>query len=271
MSRVMRRWGVAIAAAVTVGALAGPARATVIAYDGFAYPPGPVPGNPGGMGFAGPWAGDLGVTVQGAASLAHPLALPTTGVLIGGNFNIDRPLPAPISQPVFWASFMIQAAPGNDQVWMGIDPVVTQFPFVTFGRRLGSYFLQNATNAPLNFCCASGSGVTDLLIIRVTVSGAGSKVDLWVNKNTSLPPDLTMGIPPPPPFQVVNVQVQNGFLADEIRLGTSAQDVAAGASPAVPIPPGAAAALGALLVLAGFAALRRRAGGASRNPHQQHQ
>jgi hypothetical protein len=270
MSSVIGRWGVAIAAAVTVGAVAGPARATAIAYDGFAYPPGPVPGNAGGTGFGGPWAGDVGVTVQGAASLTHPLALPSTGVLIGGNFNIDRPLPAAISQSVFWASFLIQAAPGNDQVWMGIDPGVTQFPFVTFGRRLGNYFLQNASNAPVNFCCASGAGVTDLLIIRVTSSGAGSKVDLWVNKNPSVsPPDLTMPIPPPPPFQIVNVQVQNGFFADEIRLGTSAQDVAAGASsPAVPIPPGAVATLGALLLLAGFAVLRRRADRGWRNPHQ---
>jgi hypothetical protein len=247
---------VVVVAAVCLGA--SPARAVTIAYDGFAYPVGPLPGDNGGVGFVGPWGGDVGVMVQGPASLIDPLGLASGGLMIAGSFNVNRSLTGPISQSVFWASFLIQASPGNDQVWMGLDPGVTQFPFITFGRRLGNYFLQNATNAPLNLCCASGPGLTDVLVVRVTVSGAGSKVDLWVNKNpTASPPDLTLPIPPPPPLQVVNVQVQSGFLADEVRIGTTVQDVAGAMN--VPVPPGAAAALALLLVLIGFGARRRRA------------
>jgi hypothetical protein len=248
----------AVVAAVLMSIGARNASASPIANDSFVYPPGALPGNIGGSGFVGPWNGDAGVLVQGASGLSHPLGLPSSGRMIGGAFNVNRNLGGPLTQSVFWASFMIQSTPGNDQVWLGLDTAVTQFPFITFGRRLNEYFIQNSTNTPLTVCCASGTGVTDLLTARVTKGGASTTVDLWVNKLPPLPPDLTAVMPPLPTLQVVNLQVQNGFLADEVRIGTTVQDVAA-ASASAPVPPWATATSGLVLALAGLGLTRRRA------------
>ena len=197
------------------------AGAASIAHEGFAYPAGALALaiNNGGSGFVLPWNGDAGVVVQGPGSLVHPLALPSSGRMIGGGFNVNRTLSSAISQSEFWMSFMIQASPGNDQVWLGLDGVPTQFPFLFFGRRLTNYFIQNGSNAAATVCCASGAGVTDLLIVRVTKGGATTSVDLWINKNPLLTlPDLSTVIPSAPTLQWVNLQVQPGFQADEVRI-----------------------------------------------------
>jgi hypothetical protein len=253
---MFKTWHAVVVAAFVV-LCARTASAAPVAYEGFVYAPGPLPGNNGGLGFAPPWAGDVGVTVQGGGSLMHPLALPSSGLLIGGQFNVNRQLIGPIGPPIFWTSFLVQAAPGNDQVWLGLDSAPTQFPFITFGRRLSNYFIQNLNNAPLNVCCGSAAGVTDLLITRITRSGVSTLVDLWINTNPDVtPPTLSAVLPPAPPLQVVNMQVETGWLADEVRIGTNLQDVAAAAA-SVPIPPWAVGAIGLLLAVVGLGCVRR--------------
>ena len=234
------------------------ASAAQIAYDGFAYPVGSLPGNNGGSGFGGFWNGDAGVAVQPGVGLSHALGLPSNGALIGGMFNANRSLSAAVSASTFWASFQIRSDAGNDQVWLGFDVAATPLPVVAFGRRLNTYFIQNGSNPAVSFCCASGSGVTDLLIARIVRGGATTTVNLWVNKTPTGPPDLTSvfgGIPAP---IVVNTQVQPGLVADEIRIGTTPADVAASA--AVPVPPWAIWLLGLLLL-----AVAQRAAGDSRS------
>src|SRR5262245_60660181 len=87
-----------------IGSRGGPREAGVIpiAYEGVLYPSGPLPGDNGGSGFIGPWAGDPGVAVQPGVGLMHPLS-PGAGSMIGGGFNANRGLSAAISQNIFWA------------------------------------------------------------------------------------------------------------------------------------------------------------------------
>jgi len=232
------------------------AGASQIANDSFAYPVGPLPGNNGGSGWGGFWNGDAGVAIQPGAGLSHALGLPSSGRLIGGGFNANRSLAAAISATTFWASFQIRSDAGNDQVWLGFDVAATSLPMIAFGRRLNTYFIQNGSNPAVSFCCASGSGVTDLLIARVVRGGASTTVDLWVNKLPTGAPNLTSvfgGIPAP---SVVNTQVQPGLVADEIWIGTTPADVAASATTHVPVPPWAIWLLGLLLLAVAQRAVR---------------
>jgi PEP-CTERM motif len=214
---------------------AGTAWAGTLAYDGFAYAPGILPGNNGGQGFLSPWAGDPNVIVQ-PPGLSHPLGLPSTGLEIGGSFTDFRQLAAPLNQSEFWASFEINSNPGNDEVWLGLDPAGgTSIPFIAFGRRLDTYFIQNAGNSAATGGVASPPGVTDLLVARFMQVGAFTEVDLWVNTNNFLGLPLVSTTVPIVPYNWVNIQVQPGLFADEIRIGTSADFVAA-AGAAVPEP-----------------------------------
>lgn len=214
---------------------AGTAWAGSLAYEGFNYLPGSLPPNNGGTGFLGPWAGDPNVVVV-PPGLDHPLALPSTGLEITGSFTDWRQLSAALTQPVFWASFEINSNPGNDEVWLGLDPAGgTSVPFIAFGRRLDTYFIQNLGNSAITGGVASPSGVTDLLVARFMQVGAFTDVDLWVNTNNFLAPPTVSAAVPIVPYNWVNIQVQPGLFADEIRIGTDPEDVAAAFS-GVPEP-----------------------------------
>src|SRR5207253_3199644 len=180
-----------------------------------------------GLGFAMPWLADPGVIVQ-PPPLAHPLALPSTGLSIGGGFNGARALTSPLNEPEFWVSFQIQANPGNDQVYLGLDLAPSPMPLVSFGRILNSYFIRQGSALPLKGGVGSLVGATDLLVARFRQLGAFTMVDLWVNTvDFTLPPLLSMGVPTVS-YTWANLQVQPGFLADEVRIGTTPADVAAG-------------------------------------------
>lgn len=225
---------------------AGTAAANPIAYDGFIYIVGPLNGNNGGIGFAIPWLADPGVIVQ-PPGLSHPLALPSEGLEVGGGFNSARPLNSPLSLVEYWASFLINANPGNDQVWLGLDTAPSSTPLVWFGRRLDTYFIEQGTGPAITGGVASPVGVTDLLVARFQQVGVGTNVDLWVNTNDFTSPPLISTVVPTVPYTWVNMQVQSGLFADEIRIGPTAFDVA------VPEP-----ATFALLALGGMVLLRRR-------------
>ena len=225
----------------------GTASASNLVYDGFDYLPGALSGNNGGVGFAAPWLADPGVIVQ-PPGLSHPLALPSAGLEVGGAFNSARLLSSALSLPEYWASFQINANPGNDQVWLGLDTASSSTPLVWFGRRLNTYFIQQGTAAAITGGVASPVGVTDLLVARFKQSGAVTDVDLWVNTNNFTLLPLISAVVPTVPYTWANMQVQPGLFADEIRIGTTAFDVAAVPEPATLL----------LLAIGGMAMMGRR-------------
>ncbi len=227
---------------------AGTLTAASPVYDGFDYPAlSLLNGQNGGTGFASPWFADAGVIVQPPPGLSSPLGLPSTGLSIGGGFNAARQLAAPLTQPEFWASFQIQAATGNDQVFLGLDIGPSPTPAVSFGRILNTYFIRPGGGAGVQGGVASPVGFTDLLVARFQQGGAGTSVSLWVNPTDfSLPPLLSLVVGPAT-YTFADLQVQPGFKADEVRIGNSPLEVSL-----VPEP----STLG-LLALAACALLRR--------------
>ena len=228
------------------------AHAGTIAYDGFDYAPGSLSGDNGGTGFLTPWTGNPNVVVQ-KPGLSHPFGQPSSGLDIGGGFVVSRGLIGSLAQSEYWASFEINSNPGNDQVWLGLDTVPTNVPGIAFGRRLDKFFLEVGPTTVAAGGVPSGTGITDLLVARFTQVGPLTKVDVWANTNDfTLPPLLSTSVPTVA-YTWVNVEVQPGLFADEIRLGTSAAFVAS----SVPEPQ-TQALFGVGLVAAGFAFNRRQ-------------
>ncbi len=196
-------------------------------YEGFDYPAlSPLVGQSGGSGFASPWLADPGVVVQ-APGLSSPLGLPSTGLSISGGFNSARQLTSPLSQPQYWASFQIQAKPGNDQVFLGFDVAPSPLPLISFGRILNTYFIRPGAGSPVEAGVASPAGFTDLLVAHFTQNGGGTVVDLWVNPTDfTLPPLLSLAVPFVP-YTFADLQVQPGLFADEVRIGDTPFEVSA--------------------------------------------
>ena len=225
----------AIFAAGFVAALAGVAQAASIAYDGIQYPPGALAANGPGFGFSAPWAADPGVAVV-PAGLASLLALPSTGGAVAGGFNFQAPLSstlAPSPGKEFWASFLIFHGAPNDETFMGLSPAGAPFgapPSVGFGVRLGQYGIFDGgafTPAPKLY---TPSGSTDFLVTHFAAGGATWNVQLYVNPSSFAVPDLVMNVAPVTYGTMVNLN-ETGFKSDEFRLGDTASDVAAGATP----------------------------------------
>ncbi|HTK31579.1 MAG TPA: hypothetical protein VL332_06400 [Candidatus Saccharimonadaceae bacterium] len=218
-------------AAGLVTALAGVAQADLIAYDPILYSPGALNLDGPVLGFAAPWAADPGVVVV-AAGLSSPLALPSQGGAVAGDFNFQAPLvnlQAPAAGKEFWASFLLFHSGPNDETYMGLSPAGAAFgnpPSAGFGVRLGQYgiFVGGAfTPAPLPF---TPNGSTDLLVAQFTASGAVWVVQLYVNKATFTVPDLVLNVPAVTYGTMVNLN-ETQFSSDEFRLGDTAADVAA--------------------------------------------
>jgi hypothetical protein len=213
---------------ITCGAVG--ASAARLAYEGFDYPPlSTLNGSAGGFGFTpASWIADTGILVQPPPGLSTLLGLPSTGLCVGGGFYGFRQLANPLNQSEYWVSFMIHANPGNDMVYLGLDTLPATIPSISFGRLLNSCFIRqgNTTLGQVPYPWIAGS--TDLLVARIQQLALFTQVDLWVNPSAFSPP------PPPilsvaaacPAYTWVNLQVQPGFLADEIRIGTTPGDVA---------------------------------------------
>jgi hypothetical protein len=150
--------------------------------------------------------------------------LPGTGLSIGGDFNSARLLGNPLAEAQYWASFQIEAVPGNDQVFLGFDLAPSSMPLVSFGRILNTYFIRPGVGPGVQGGVASPPGATDLLVARFTQGGGATTVNLWVNPTDfTLPPLLSLVVPTVP-YTYANVQVQQGF---EVRIGDTAFDVSA--------------------------------------------
>jgi len=206
------------------------ASAVSLAYEGFDYVPGSMLNFlNGGSGFAQPWGAEPGVIVQ-PVGLSSLLGLPSIGYSIGGGFNGFRQLSATLNQPEFWVSFMLQANPGNDMVYLGLDDGThLTLPTVSFGRILNSCFIRQGGTTLAQVAYPWAVGSTYLLVARIRQSGGLTYVDLWID-----PPDFS-GVPVLSAnfgggggvtFSWVCLQVQPGFLADEIHIGTTPGDVA---------------------------------------------
>lgn len=201
------------------------ASAVSLAHEGFDYVPGAMlNGLNGGSGFAIAWGAEPGVIVQ-PAGLSSLLGLPSMGYSIGGGFNAFRQLSATLNQPEFWVSYMIQANPGNDMVYLGLDNGGSlTMPEVSFGRILNSCFIRQGGTTKAQTTYTWTAGQTYLLVARLRVSGGSTQVDLWIDGMPVLSALLLGG--GPPNYSWVCMQVQPGFLADEIHIGTTPGDVA---------------------------------------------
>jgi hypothetical protein len=156
------------------------------------------------------------------------LGLPSQGLCVGGGFNAFRQLSATLNQPEFWVSYMIQANPGNDMVYLGLDNGGSLLmPEVSFGRILDTCFIRQGSTMKAQAAYSWVAGQTYLLVARLQVSGGSTQVDVWIDGAPVLSALLLGG--GPPNYSWVCLQVQPGFLADEIHLGTTPGDVAAGA------------------------------------------
>jgi hypothetical protein len=206
------------------------APAVGLAYEGFDYVPGALlNGLNGGSGFAIQWGAESAVVVQ-SSGLSSSLSLPSMGYSIGGGFNAFRQLSAALNQPEFWVSFMIQANPGNDMVYLGLDDGShLTMPAVSLGRLLDSCFIREGSTTKAQIAYAWAVGQTYLLVARFRQSGGVINVDLWIDPAdfSGLPLlSAVLGGGGGPSYSWVSLQVQPGFLADEIRIGTAPGDVA---------------------------------------------
>jgi hypothetical protein len=202
-------------------------RAAGLVYEGFDYLPSPLNTLNGGTGFAaGGWAADLNVTVQ-PPGLSSSFGLTSKGLCVGGGFYGFRQLGSPLNQAEYWVSYMIQAAPGNDMVYLGLDTAPSTMPSLSFGRILNNCFIrQGSTMLGQVAYPWGGVGSTDLLVARIQQLGLFTQVDVWVNPPDFTGPPLLSVAAACPAYTWVNLQVQPGFLADEIRIGTTPGDVA---------------------------------------------
>jgi hypothetical protein len=112
-------------------------------------------------------------------------------------------------------------------VFLGFDLAPSSMPLVSFGRILNTYFIRPSGGPGVQGGVASPPEAADLLVARFTQGGGGTTVNLWVNPTDfTLPPLLSLVVPRVP-YTYANVQVQQGFPADEVRIGDTAFDVSA--------------------------------------------
>ncbi|HEY1685298.1 MAG TPA: hypothetical protein VGG19_11085 [Tepidisphaeraceae bacterium] len=195
-----------------------------IAYDGFAYPAGPLIGDGPGFGFAAPWTTDGGINVV-APGLSSPLDQPSTGNAVSGAFNYWASLNNLLPNMEFWASFLLYNAGGNDQTYMGLNPTLGPgIPYVAFGVKLTQYgIFNNSTFIPAPSTPWSGVGATDFLLADFLPVGPDWQVFLYVNPTSLAIPSAIAIIPIAPITEVLN-QNQVGFVSDEVRIGLTPFD-----------------------------------------------
>lgn len=246
----MRKKGIWFLVVVgVVHLISGRVLANVIAYDGFAYPVGPLAGMGPGVGFGTPWIADAGVMVT-TPGLSSPLDMPSTGNAVGGQFNYFAPLTTTLAGSDFWASFLLFHGTVNDQTYMGLTSTgIGPPPEVAFGVQ-GQHYGIFSSSTPFIPATTpyTAPGSTDFLLTHFQALGGIWQISLYVNPTSLAVPSLVVPLPMTPYNEVLN-QNQVGFESDEIRIGTTAFD--AGFVP----EPGALVIAGITLALAGW---RRR-------------
>jgi hypothetical protein len=211
------------------------ASAGLLAYEGFQYVPGqPLPSMIGGIGWApGPWTGSSQMADQ-PPSLSYPTALPSTGDALVNPAPGEawRYFAAPINNAGndIWISFQqlsTTAAPGAF-----VDIIPLTGPDIQVNKDGFGAITLNGLAAGLS----SGFGNIDFFVVQIRRFGGGlSMVNLYLNPGVVLgPPNASFPIPLVVQANQFYYRSLMGEYLDEIRVGTTPQDVAAAVSVGVP-------------------------------------
>lgn len=238
-----------LAVASLLFATGTPVLGATLAYEGFNYAPGsPLPGLGGGIGWVAPWVGSASMTAV-PPTLQHPFGLPSTGIkmnnpTVGEAFRDFAGAGLSNLPDDLWISFMEQKAVVGPDEFVHLDPLGAGGPDIVLDNTGGGVVNATVGGGPAIFLgLSAGSGNTDFLMLHVTHFLGSSSIEFFLNSNIP-----TAGAGPfavPLTFREFYFRTDPGVDIDEIRAGTTEQDVSA-----VPAP-------GAVALLA-FAALARR-------------
>jgi hypothetical protein len=209
----------------------GPARemaASPLAYEGFQYPPAlTLPFMAGGFGWVpGPWTGSSQMVDQ-PPTLSYPTALPSIGdaLLNTAPGEAWRYFVAPFNNAAsdLWISFQEESTAAAPGAFVDIVPL-SGLDIQVNKNGLGAITL-NGVAAGLS----AGIGKVDFFVLQLVQFGGGvTWVNLWLNPGPVLGPP-SASFPIPAVFQAHQYYYRSnlGEYLDEIRVGTTPQDVAA--------------------------------------------
>jgi hypothetical protein len=240
----------------------GPAReaaASILAYEGFNYAVNtPLATMNGGPGWAGPWTQISGAMFDQPPTLSYPSALPSTGdaLLTQAPGSASRPFATPLSNSGsdLWISFEELSSVGAvPSALVSLQPTSASLPDIEVNKDTGGAITLNGLPAGLS----AGVGSVDFFVLQLVQWNAGGNlVNLFVDPGAVLgPPNASLLLPGSAlQLQQFYYQSNAGEKLDEIRVGTTLQDVAAAA---VPEPSSFTLLAGGLLLLP-FAARTHR-------------
>ncbi len=268
----MRPYRLASFALSVAFAMAAPASATLLVYEGFDYISGNLTDKNGGTGFTGAWQASGSNTPLAVPSPAAPLNypdLPTAGNSIVDNSNSSSTgVRANLrtwdstsytdNGDVLWFSALFQkggATTGEMQFGFvsGASPFTTPVGFqVNAGGTTVAALINSGTSAStLSF--ASGATSTHLVVGRLDFSDTpnADTVTIWLDPNLSVVP-TSGGVSLSGTFPISsNVTLRGSGTysgwADEIRIGTAYEDVIRASVPE-PASLGIVGVCGALLL-----------------------
>ena len=210
------------------------ATASPLAYEGFQYVAGqPLPTMIGGFGWApGPWTGSSQMVDQ-PPTLSYPTALPSSGDALANTAPGEawRYFVAPFNNAAndLWISFQEESTAAAPGAFIDILPL-SGLDIQVNKNGLGAITL-NGVAAGLS----AGIGHVDFFVLQLIQFGGGvTWVNLFLNPGPTLGPP-SASFPIPSVFQAHQFYYRSllGEYLDEIRVGTTAQDVAA----VVVVPP----------------------------------
>ncbi|MGO8839208.1 MAG: hypothetical protein ACLQAH_09065 [Limisphaerales bacterium] len=217
----------------------GPAHeapASPLAYEGFQYaPPLQLPFMAGGFGWApGPWTGSSQMVDQ-PPTLSYPTALPSSGdallnMAVGEAWRyFNSFLPFNNAANDLWISFQEESTAAAPGAFVDIMPV-SGIDIQVNKDGLGAISLNGIAAG-----FSAGIGKVDFFVLQLVQFGGGvTWVNLFLNPGPTLgPPNASFPIPMVFQANQFYYRSVGGEYLDEIRVGTTAQDVAA----AVFVPP----------------------------------
>ena len=227
---------VAVCATAIALSLMAPAARAQTAYDFFNYPPGPISGQNGGGGWAGPWAGtgnvvSPGLTLgcNGQAPSGNGLG-PTTGSAatrtfdtpVSGASGTSLILSAVIKSNVNGGTFT-QATLGNSS---GGTFIIGELPETDPNAK--HWGLQNSAGVYYSSTATVMAGVETCLVAQIDfsvsgVSGGLDRMRLWVNPpsdRSTVTPDIDQTTAHVAVFSGIFWQTQQGQIVDEISVNS---------------------------------------------------